>query len=529
MKIKCFLMRSTAVAGLVGIAACTTVDKPASIQKSNDLVNASFSEFGQRGAMRAAGTQVSDGVFVAAARQRADASALLPARLQTPNAVQLQSRDLMSLTEIASRLSEVTGIAHITALGPTGARISNRDILRTADEIESQLEDQRPVRPESTIAANSKISSAVKDITIRPNLRGPLGQVLDEIAAAFEIEWYFADGRILFQDYVTEQYQVSALPTVNTSTVEIGSGKMSSETEIESDVWEDALVALESIISEGASVSVSPSTGIITATATVNDQKRISDYIETLNKAIGQQIAFDVYVLNVNLTKSNSVGLDLRAAFNSGSSNIAWVGQPGVTHDAIGSANIGLISGNFSLEAIVSALSRQGEVAVATRAGTTTSNNRMAPIEVVEDFSYLSSVSVTEDSNGKERVRRETSRETAGFQLQLLPRIMSNREIMLQYSVKLSELNELRTFGDGNEAVQLPDISTTSFEQQAVVGNGQTIVMAGFERSRASHTEAKSASLLGFGGGKEAVKERVATVLMITPRVIDRRGNIAKR
>jgi type IVB pilus formation R64 PilN family outer membrane protein len=436
--------------------------------------------------------------------------------------VQLQSRDLMSLTEIASRLSEVTGIAHITALGPTGARVNSAQLLRTAEDIEAQLEANAPVRPESTLAAGNQSGSAVQGMTIRPNLRGPLGQVLDEIAAAFEIEWFFVDGRVLFQDYVTEQYQVSALATTNSATMAVGSGSMSSSTAIESDVWAEARDALQGIVSDGASLSVSPSTGIVTATATITDQKRIADYIETLNEAIGQQIAFDVYVLTVSLSDTRSAGVDLQAAFNTTGAQVGWTGQPGMASDSVGSANIGLISGNFSLEALVSALSRQGEVSVATRAGTTTSNNRMAPIEVVDNFSYLASVSIDRDASGNDRVNRQAAQEATGFQLQLLPRIMSNREIMLQYSVELSELNELRTFGDGNQAIQLPDISTTSFEQQAIVGNGQTIVMAGFERTRSDYTETRSGSLLGFGGGNEASNERVATVIMITPRVIDR-------
>lgn len=529
MKIKNILLRGSALAALLGTVACTTASRHSDITDGQDRIDASFSEFGQRASVRAAGTQVSDGVFVAAERQRSDAGAQLPANMQQSNAVQLQSRDLMSLTEIASRLSEVTGIAHITALGPTGVRVSNAQLLRTAGDIESETDQSATLRPASTIAAGAPAISAVQGMTIRPNLRGPLGQVLDEIAAAFEIEWFYVDGRVLFQDYVTEQYQVSALATTNSATMSVGSGSMSSQTAIESDVWGETREALQGIVSPGASLSVSPSTGIITATATINDQKRIADFIETLNESIGQQIAFDVYVLTVSLSDTRSTGVDLQAAFNGTSAQVGWTGQPGMPGNSVGSANIGLISGHFSIEALVSSLSRQGEVSVATRAGTTTSNNRMAPIEVVDNFSYLASVSIDRDSSGNDRVNREAAQETTGFQLQLLPRIMSNREIMLQYSVELSELNELRTFGDGNEAIQLPDISTTSFEQQAIVGNGQTIVMAGFERTRSTYSQSRSGSLLGVGGGNEASKERVATVIMITPRVIDRRGTAARR
>jgi type II secretory pathway component GspD/PulD (secretin) len=153
----------------------------------------------------------------------------------------------------------------------------------------------------------------------------------------------------------------------------------------------------------------------------------------------------------------------------------------------------------------------------------------MAPLELVETTTYLAEISSETDENGNVNYTRTPGEVTTGFQLQLFPRVLNNREMMVQYSVQISELTQLKSFGEGNNAIQLPEISTTSFEQQAVLENGQTLILAGFERDRATTGDDAMATVGGLpvGGAKTAETSRVATVMMITPRLINRRDSIS--
>ncbi len=58
-----------------------------------------------------------------------------------------------------------------------------------------------------------------------------------------------------------------------------------------------------------------------------------------------------------------------------------------------------------------------------------------------------------------------------------------------------------------------------------MIQNGQTLILAGFERERTqvSRSGTGNANLPLLGGGRNATREKVATVLMITPRILDRR------
>lgn len=524
-----FALKPIFILGISSILLASCSDLPGrsgrSVDANSDRVSAGLSRLGDRSAVRAGGAQFSDGVFVGATPERDNASALLPSTLQSAGAVRLQSRDAMTLNDIAQRLSQITGLPHLVALGPTG-QVSAPE-APTADGTEVAAADGAASR-EERIAVVSEKPSAASSITMRPNLKGPLSDILDEVGSTFDVEWDFEDGRVIFRDFVTRKYQISALPSTTQVSSSIGSNAIQSSSALTTDVWSEVRTSIEGMVGDSASISIGSATGLVTVTARVSDQNRVSEYIKQLNGNIGQQISFDVNVLTVVLDEGEDYGVDIASAFNGTFKNGA-VGNVDFnavapSSEDVGTINIGLVRGGVDISSVVRALSRQGKVSVETRAGATTSNNRVAPIEVVDQQAYLKEVALTTDANGETRTSRTADTVTTGFQMQLFPRVLNNREIMVQYTVRLSELNDIKVFGDGNDAIQLPEVSTTSFEQQALLENGQTLVLAGFERSRAESSTAGTVGggFLGLGGGKSASQQRVATVLMITPRIVGR-------
>lgn len=490
-----------------------------SLDRSIQDVETSLDRMTGSGGVRSGGVQLSERPFVAAQRERNSAAARLPQRVQSANSVHLQSRDPMAIGDIAARLTEITRIPHTLALGPAG-RVISESVTNEAQAGDIDAEGGVTLVGQARTSTTS--SNEVDALRIRPNLRGPLSSVLDEIAASFELDWSFSDGRVIFRDFVTRQYQVSALPIQATTSTAMGSNGISSTTATATDVWTEITESLENIISEGSTLSIGASTGTITITARIGDHARVADYIRATNERVGQQVAFDINVITVVLNENESFGLDLSAALSRSGIDLGVVGRP-TTSEAVGSINIGITRSDVSVQAIARSLSSYGRVSVETRAGTTTANNRVAPIEVVDEVAYLREVRIEEGVNdARDRITRSADTATTGFQMQLLPRIMNTRDIMVQYSVRISELNNLRTFGDGNEAIQLPEISTTSFEQQAVLENGQTLIMAGFERRRVEREQNNGLGLLSVARGQEQVVQRVATVLMITPTIVRR-------
>lgn len=508
------LLLSTAVA-IMSLSGCTvgTGNADRRIQGSIGAADTALDRFASESDIRSGGVQLSDRPFVAAQRETGSSANRLPASVRGANAVHLQSRDPMGLPDIAARLTEITGIPHVLAMGPAGQVVTG--------SVPGGVGDGGAM-PSVTPAGDGAASGQSSQLRIRPNLRGPLSSVLDEISATFELEWSFRDGRVILRDFVTRQYQIAALPFTETISADLSNNNLSASAQASTDIWGEISEAVENILSDGSSVSFGQSTGTITITARVSDHARVADFIRATNERVGQQVAFDVNVITVVLNSENALGIDLSAAIANSGISVDVVGRP-PSQAGFGSVNIGVARGAVNISALAQALARYGQVSVETRAGTTTANNRVAPIEVTETIAYLSGVTREAGTNGgPDRFIPQTDRETTGFQMQLMPRILNTREIMVQYAVRISELNNLRTFGTGSDTIQLPEIATTAFQQQAIIQNGQTLIMAGFERRRVERSGANGGSLLRLARSEQVSSQRVATVLLITPTILRR-------
>jgi type II secretory pathway component GspD/PulD (secretin) len=474
------------------------------LQRSQDTVASANArtaqlnnQFYSRPPLRASGAQTSGANFVAPEIVELKSSDRLPASAETSTSVVLISRDPLKLTDIAARLSEITKIQHSVELGPNGTEV------QAAADAEA-------------VAGASRAGS----LAIRPSLRGSLSSVLDKVGSAFDVEWTYKDGRVVFRDYVTRQYQLSALPV--TSGMGFSAVQTSSSSEI--DMWSELEGGLQNVAGPNAQVAIGQGTGILTVTALLADQERIRDYVSTMNQTLGQQIAFDVNVLTVTAQDAEGYGVDLQnLSFANSDAIVEWSGGRDVA-GSVGSVNVGIVSGDFNLDAAITALSTRDNVSVETRAGATTTNFQMIPVEVVEETAYVSEVEVTIDENGNPVQSLSTDTITTGFQMQLLPRVLNSKEILLRYSLDLSDLLAIESFESGESVVQLPEVTRSKFEQQVILKNGQTLVLSGFERQRTETNRegVGSPNFLGLGGVAEGEIRRASNIVFITPRILSR-------
>ncbi|HIJ64213.1 MAG TPA: PilN family type IVB pilus formation outer membrane protein, partial [Rhodospirillaceae bacterium] len=111
-----------------------------------------------------------------------------------------------------------------------------------------------------------------------------------------------------------------------------------------------------------------------------------------------------------------------------------------------------------------------------------------------------------------------------GFNMQVLPRILENGDVLLQYGLSLSDLKSLDEFGDTSSKVQLPDVNVRSFLQQAILRSGDLLVLAGYQSTTDSLDDR---GLPGFGasplgGSVGSSRARSVIVIMMTPEILAR-------
>jgi type IVB pilus formation R64 PilN family outer membrane protein len=263
---------------------------------------------------------------------------------------------------------------------------------------------------------------------------------------------------------------------------------------------------------------------------------------------MSKQVALSVQVLSVTLddngSMTNNIGVLFRgskfgAALGTGAQSNAdplagVIGNLSGTSPGFGWAILnGQLNGTNS---VVTALSQNGKVSVVTTASLTTVNGAPVPLQVVNRRGYLASVATTQlsgTSGGTAPGSQSTltpGEVTTGFNLQLVPRILKDGNLILQYGVAISELvgsqDGFETFTSSGNTIQLPNVNMRNFVQQSIVPNGATLVLAGFEQVRAADKRSGLGhpDFFQLGGSRSATNHREVIVILITPTLLDVAG-----
>jgi type II secretory pathway component GspD/PulD (secretin) len=115
-------------------------------------------------------------------------------------------------------------------------------------------------------------------------------------------------------------------------------------------------------------------------------------------------------------------------------------------------------------------------------------SNQPVPAMAIERHAYLAGVgkSQTDYSQTTEVTPGEV---TTGFSMTVVPHILDQRRVILQYNINLSSLDEMKEFKTSDVTIELPQVSTQAFSQRTTMKMGQTLVLSGFEKeSRDTNT-----------------------------------------
>ena len=400
------------IAAVALLCGCNDISQQAesSFVTAADRVDASNRQFQNADTRRAGGVQVDSRTFVGPERQMVAPADRLPAGIRARRDISIVSRAPLSLSEIAARLNESTGIPFVIRLGPTGSTVQVTAPEPTADGTETSAQ---PV----TVSADGG-GSPTTSLRIRPNLSGSLGEVLDQISAAFEVEWDYEDGRIVFRDYATRRYQVTLMASTVSASFEAGPLSRAGTY----DFWGEVREGLQGLLGGDARVSFGTSTGIISVTARPSDHEAVQRYIAELNEQLGQQVAFDINVLSIILEDESELSLTLSAALNEQNISANFENEPAQAGGGLFNIDV---TGPLNINAVVRSLARRGRVAVETRAGAITTNFQPVPISVTETIAYIASQETIINDNGDSTTTTTPGTIEVGFVLLVLPRILN--------------------------------------------------------------------------------------------------------
>lgn len=478
------------------------------------------------------------------------------------------NRDFRDIQDVAERITLLTGLpvsiaSDVTAAGASAEPASSASSASSGSTGASTGPMTPTPVPMPPTMGGSPTSMSMNDLFNMPglsginiNYSGPLSGFLDVAASRFNIAWRWnEDGRsIEFYRFETRTFRITALPgdtTLNSSISPTnntgatggaaggagssgGGGGGSEQTTTVSfsglSVWSAMEKSIQTMVGASGKVVSSPALGTITVTDTPSVLKKVAEFVNKQNAALGKQVVVNVKVLSVDVSNSKSYGVNWDAVYKSLSKDYGLSFSTSFVPTLAGTSDLSLnvISSGENARwsgtsAMIRALSSQGKVSQVTSAAVTTLNNQPVPVNVGRQIAYLASSTTTTTDNSGTSTSLQPGMINTGFSMNLVPHIQDGDQLLLQYAIDLSALKSIYTVTSGDSSIQTPEIESRKFMQRVKLNSGDTLVVAGFEQANTDTDQSGigSAANALFGGGVNSSRDRNALVILIQPVVVD--------
>jgi hypothetical protein len=394
------------------------------------------------------------------------------------------------------------------------------------------MQDNNDIKQRAAEAGANQAAFTDKELssTFELNYSGTAMGLLDYIAVRAGVQWQYQQGRITFSRVVTRAMSVKALAGgLKTSGAVSMGGGMTANATAESDVWPMLEATLKNLISARGRIQVDPKNGTVTVTDALQNVNAVAKFIDRQNDTILRQIVLDVEVLQVDLKQEHASGIDWSVVSRGlgGALSLNAPGSVGVFSGSTGGSVGAAISRNDggSVKALVNALEQYGRVTSTYSTVVATTNRQPVPLGVQSSESYLAQVTagannaVTGIATGATLTPGTVS---TGFSMVLMPVIMDSNRVLIESTLQVSALRELKDFSSGSGAtlnrIQLPSVDSYSTMQRINVASGDTMVMSGFEREINLRDENDIVRGV-VPGSRRGKTSKQSTVILITPRL----------
>lgn len=418
-------------------------------------------------------------------------------------------------------------------------------------------------------------ADGIKDLSIRVTQQsGNLVDLLNSIAAQTDTAWSYKDGKLILSETETQTWFIKGIPgdiqvknQVNSTSGiqgqsggsaatagQGGGGQSTSQSQSQSQqssvqdiqynlansLWDNFEKSISSMLSKSGKLSIMPASSSVTVSDRPSVILKVGSFVKKQNDMLKRQVQIDVQIFAVETNKTDNYGINWNLLLKGANASFSINGAAAAGSSAAGVAGglspvfiptaatqsftIGATSGDLTgSQLIMNALSTETNSSLVTTAAVTTLNNQPAPVQVVEQQSYVASVSTTQVAQAGTQNSLTPGQITYGFVLNILPVIEDNGLVNLQISVNLSSLKALTTFGVTGATVQLPDIVQRNTMQKATLRAGDTYVLTGFDSdfNTITNTGVGGVTNWWLGGGVSAQKTRSRLVVLVTPRIVN--------
>ncbi|HEY1792962.1 MAG TPA: secretin N-terminal domain-containing protein [Opitutaceae bacterium] len=285
-----------------------------------------------------------------------------------------------------------------------------------------------------------------------------------------------------------------SVPAINSG----GSSTLNVSQQNDADFWGHLEADLKSMLGEGEGLVVNRFAGIVQLKASVRTHRNVEAYLRRVLQRVGRQAHISVKVVEVDLNDQAKAGIDWSVAATSfgrlANSNIQLLNASTSTSGTTQIGSLILNPGTFSgtvgagdVQAVISALSEQGNVRIDSKPEIAALNNQTAFVQVSEDQPFFSRASTTTINAGgvatagsQPIVNTNYYESTVSFGnvLEITVQIADDLTTKLSLSPAITELKGTATSPDGQETAPITD--TKRARTTVTLRNHETAIVGGF-------------------------------------------------
>lgn len=447
-------------------------------------------------------------------------------------------RTVYSLSELAERITLRAGIP--TKVTPDADAAASRTMQGSNPAAGNTAQSTgMSALPTGTLGGTASTRTPFRIIYANGNFKG----LLDTASARLGVFWKYVDGTLLFYFTDTRTFQIHAIPGDSALSATVASGadstasssgstsgisaNNSQNTAVKSQlsVYSSIEKSVGAMLSTYGKVVASPATGSLTVVDTPDTLDRVAQLIDSENKRLSRQIMLSVTVLSVTLSGLDNYGIDWGLVYNNMSSQYGikntfptdsnTPGKPSFAAAILNTASSKLAGSS----AIINALSEQGKVRRETTASVVTLNDQPVPVQVAKQTTYLKSSQTTITASVGTSTTLTPGTVVSGFNMTLLPHVLNDGTVMLQFSTDISALRNIRTVSSNGSSIESPELDTRNFLQRVAMRSNETLIISGFEQTDDNLDQQGVGRPNNFllGGGFKAQANKEIIVILITP------------
>ncbi len=269
------------------------------------------------------------------------------------------------------------------------------------------------------------------------------------------------------------------------------------------------------------SVQAVPSLSRLVVRTTPGRMREVVAFVEQSKQSLTRQVALEVQVLEFRSNLGHDRGIDWNIVRDIGGDNSLSFFIPG-TSLAAGSSSPGFAftgGGKWSgSTALINALNQQGQVSTETPITILVQNHQTNHITQERTIEFVENISSDSDE-GVVTTDTERGKRSEGVDFIVVPNIQRDH-VYLRTSGMLTKIESLDTQEVGGETLVFPQMREAKINFANKLKYGQTIVVASVSQIDTT-TEENTFLGIPFLGGNSAMKQRVDTLVLLTPRRAD--------